>query len=155
MPSQNYFRRTLSKVEVCTANSWSSHLARIQERGHSDLQGLMQTNWNKWEHPAHSTYAPGLDSTVFHPPNYLADTPPLQHAYIIKLFPCPMDYKPEDKRNRLIWNIGICLRDYTVSQPTRSQPELIFNVSHCTSMVLHSPVLSSPCKRPPQSTEPV
>jgi hypothetical protein len=42
-------RNTVStfRVEVCTAKNWSSYIARLQERGHSDLQGLLQADWNK------------------------------------------------------------------------------------------------------------
>lgn len=158
MPSQNYFRGTLSppsrlkcvQQQLIQLLSHDSRMWSLRPTG-PDANWLeqMRTSWC----PAHSSYSPGLDTTVLLPPNYLTDTLSLQHAYIIKLFPCPTDFKPEDKGSRFIWNIGICVQDYTVSQPTRPQPELIFNVSHCTSMVLHPPVLSpclpSSCKRSP------
>jgi hypothetical protein len=42
-------RNTVStfRAEVCTAKNCSSYSASLQESGHSDLQGLMQADWNK------------------------------------------------------------------------------------------------------------
>jgi hypothetical protein len=108
---------------VCMVRNWCSYIARLQ-----GAQGLVEANSNKWE----TYWGPEQDPSLpWAPPTYRSDHPSLQHANIMKPIAGPSHFQSEDRDSAFIWNIGISLQVYTVSQP-RTQSELILNVSHQT-----------------------